>query len=260
MRVRFCAAEAKRLDAVEPHAHAGVPADHVGDGERALHHRADLVALLDVLPPAGFGAARPLRRRTAPRSRRSRRRCTDASSTASYFLRSRAFSRSVRTIRRYWPDEQRAGRRRGTPARSTRGSPARRTRSACRARRRARCGETSGAAGTAAPTTRVRWRRRTRARRASGSPFIRSRCSAATSVTSSSPISVSPPTSTGDAIGILPPGLGAVRRVAPQRVVVAVGDRDVAEGVVRRLRVERRHRVRLGDADARAQTGRRLRR
>ena len=57
--------QAQRLHAVEAHAHADVPADHVGDGERALHHRADRVALVDVLPPAGLGAARRLATRTA---------------------------------------------------------------------------------------------------------------------------------------------------------------------------------------------------
>ena len=43
--------------AVEAHAHAGVPHDHVGDAQRALHQLGQLVALLDVLPPAGLGAA-----------------------------------------------------------------------------------------------------------------------------------------------------------------------------------------------------------
>ena len=44
------------------------------------------------------------RRRTGPRSRRSARRCRASSSTSSYFLRSRAFVRSVRIISRYWAD------------------------------------------------------------------------------------------------------------------------------------------------------------
>ena len=43
--------------AVEAHADAGVPHDHVGDAQRALHQLGQLVALLDVLPPAGLGAA-----------------------------------------------------------------------------------------------------------------------------------------------------------------------------------------------------------
>src|SRR4029453_10174237 len=46
--------------AVEAHAHAHVPADDVGDGERALDHGADRVALGHVLPPAGLGAPGPL--------------------------------------------------------------------------------------------------------------------------------------------------------------------------------------------------------
>ena len=58
MRVRFWYAEPQRLHAVQAHAHARVPAHHVGDGQRALHHRADLVALVHVLPPARLGAAR----------------------------------------------------------------------------------------------------------------------------------------------------------------------------------------------------------
>src|SRR5581483_3515775 len=51
-------AQPQRLHAVEAHAHPDVPADHVGDAQRALHQWADLVALLDVLPPPRVGAAR----------------------------------------------------------------------------------------------------------------------------------------------------------------------------------------------------------
>ena len=147
MRWRLLARQPQRLHAVEAHAHADVPADHVGDGERALHHRADLVALGDVLPPAGLGAARRLARRTAPRSRRSRRRCTASSSTSSYFLRSRAFVALGADHQPVLRRQERCRRRRGTPAPSTRAPPARRTRSACRARRRARCGGTRGRRG-----------------------------------------------------------------------------------------------------------------
>ena len=39
-----------------------VPTHHVGDGERSLHHRADGVALLDVVPVPGLGAAAAGRR------------------------------------------------------------------------------------------------------------------------------------------------------------------------------------------------------
>src|SRR4029079_12083014 len=52
-----------------------------------------------------------------------------------------------------------------------------------------------------------------------------------------------------------PAGADAVVGVAPQGVVVAVGDRHVAERVGVRLPVVGRHRVRLGDADAGAQAG-----
>ena len=123
-------------------------------------------------------------------------------------------------------------RRRGTPGRSTRARPARRTRSACRAR----------------PTSALR--RATRRARPQRRPPLagagrvegvdaaqrialheRLLVVGASSVTSSSPISVSPPTSGGGAIGPAPPGRRRRRRVAPQRVVVAVGLGDVAEGV-----------------------------
>src|SRR6185437_15694715 len=46
----------QRPDAVHSGAHADVPADHVGYRQRALGQRADLVTLVDVLPPSGFGA------------------------------------------------------------------------------------------------------------------------------------------------------------------------------------------------------------
>ena len=95
----------ERLDAVEAHAHADVPADHVGDVHRALHHRADRVALVDVLPEPRLGAA------TAPRAaycgvdaRRSARRCTARARwrrTSSSPAPSRARCGSCR---RYWPD------------------------------------------------------------------------------------------------------------------------------------------------------------
>src|SRR5439155_18420062 len=49
--------EPQRLHAVEPHAHADVPAHHVGDAQRALDQWADLVALVDVLPPARLRAS-----------------------------------------------------------------------------------------------------------------------------------------------------------------------------------------------------------
>ena len=53
----------------------------------------------------------------------------------------------------------------------------------------------------------------------------------------------------------LPARLRAVVGIAPQRVVVAVRDRDVAERVDRGERVVRRQRMRLGNADARPQPG-----
>src|SRR5207248_11608816 len=53
---------------------------------------------------------------------------------------------------------------------------------------------------------------------------------------------------------LLPARLRSVPGIAPQGVVVAVGNRDVAERVVRRQRVVRRHRVRLGNPDARAES------
>ena len=64
--------------------------DHVGDPQRALHERADLVALLDVLPPARLGAAAAvaLAGVRLVDARRSRRRCTARSRSSSYFLRS----------------------------------------------------------------------------------------------------------------------------------------------------------------------------
>ena len=90
----------------------------------------------------------------------------------------------------------------------------------------------------------------------SGSPFIRSRrCSGATVVTSSSPISVSPPTSVGDAIG------------PPQRVLATErgSHHNGSSSPYRRPRSETRrcrarrgvgwHRVRLGDPDAGPEPG-----
>jgi hypothetical protein len=53
-------AEAQPRHAVGAHAHSHVPADHVGDGERPLHPRLELVPLLHILPIARLGAAGPL--------------------------------------------------------------------------------------------------------------------------------------------------------------------------------------------------------
>ena len=55
--------------------------------------------------------------------------------------------------------------------------------------------------------------------------------------------------------GRAPPGGGPVRRVAPQRVVVAVGHGHVAEGVLVGAEVAGRGGVGAGDADALAQPG-----
>ena len=81
-----------------------VPADHVGDRERALHHRADLVALCDVLPPPRLGAPPALGSRVLRVDlgdllvgvRLDRDRVVLPSLAA--------FLRSVRIISRYWPD------------------------------------------------------------------------------------------------------------------------------------------------------------
>jgi hypothetical protein len=54
-------AEREGLDVVETHAHADVPTDHVGDQHRALHHRPDRVAFVDVFPEARLGTAAGVR-------------------------------------------------------------------------------------------------------------------------------------------------------------------------------------------------------
>ncbi len=151
-------------------------------------------------------------------------------------------------------DRTAAGRRRcGTPGRSTRGLPARRTPTACRARRPGRSAATYACSAAAAPTTPGRSRRRTRGRRAAGHPSSGRGARRATSATSSSPISVSPPTIGGGAIGaphrVVAPYVG----IAAERVVVAVGLRDVTERVGVGAQVVRRARVGLGHADAGAQ-------
>ena len=75
------------------------------------------------------------------------------------------------------------------------------------------------------------------------------RARSATSGTSSSPTRESPPTNGGGAIGPPQRVPRGVVLVPPQRVVVAVGLGDVAEGVDAGPQVMRRHRVGLGDAD-----------
>ncbi len=50
--------EPERLHAVQAHAHPDVPAHHVGDAQRPLDERADLVALVDVLHQRGSAPRR----------------------------------------------------------------------------------------------------------------------------------------------------------------------------------------------------------
>ena len=80
-------------------------------------------------------------------------------------------------------------------------------------------------------------------------------CSDDTSVTSSSPIKLSPPTSTGEAMGPFHTVLESVAGVAPEGVVVAVGDGDVTEGVDPGRQILGRHGVGLGDPDTQPQAG-----
>ena len=176
-----------------------------------------------------------------------------ACSSASSFLRSRAFVRSVRTMLPVLTRQQRAvvgAEHLGGPlVDGALGELA----TACRARRPARCAATCACRRAAAPTTRGRSRRRTRGRRAAGRPSSGRGARRATSVTSSSPISVSPPTMRRRRDRRPPAVVARVRGIAPQRVVVAVGLGDVTERVGVGTQVVRRARVRLGHADARAQ-------
>ena len=220
-------------DPVEAHADADVPADDVGDGERALHDRPELVALLDVLEIARRGAAvrfarvervdrverllrvglgrrrrRPLLRAPAP----SRARCGSSAGTG---------RRAARPPRP------------GRPARSTRAPPVRRTRSAC-------------------PGTPTRaFRRRTRVAREQRRPPLAEAARvegvhAAERIAAhqlalvrGAPRRPRPRRSacrrrraSGGAIDAAPARSGAVGRIAEERIVVAVGVRDVAEGVL----------------------------
>ena len=205
-----------------------------------------VVALGDVLPPAGLGAAGPLGRVLRLDLGDLRRRCRASSSTASYFLRSRAFVALGADHQPVLGRQQRAvvvaEDLAGPLVHGPLGELARLVEHADERVAAARPGRRAAAA----PTTRGRWPSRRRGRRAAGRPSSGPACSAATSVTSSSPISVSPPTSGGGAIGPPHRVVAAVGRVAPQRVVVAVGLGHVAERVGRRAAVVRRQRVRLG--------------
>ena len=251
-RRRLRGRQPERLHAVEAHAHADVPADDVGDEERTLHQRADLVALGDVLPPAGLGAPRRLARRTAPRSPRSRRRCTGAISTSSYFLRSRALVRSVRIMLRSCADSSGPSSARNTWADHS-----------CTARSANSLGLSS------TPTSALR--------RATDMPGPHRRPPLAGArrvegVDAAQRIALHERLLVGGDLGDLvdadervaaderrrrdrpaPPGGGAVGRVAPQRVVVAVGLGHVPEGVGGDHPVVRRLRPRLGHVDPRPQ-------
>ena len=152
-----------------------VPADHVGDGERTLHHRADLVALARRPPTSAARRRARARARTARRSRRSARRCTARSRRRRTSCFSRAFSRSVRTIRRYWPDSSAPSSSRNTCAVHSWIAAARELARLVERGDERVAAERRGAAGTAAPTTRARSPRRTRARRAAGRPSSASR-------------------------------------------------------------------------------------
>ena len=185
-----------------------VPAHHVGDRQRALHHRADRVALVDVFPEPGLGAAAAVGGVLGLDARRSRRRCSAPSSMASYFFFSRALLALGADHQPVLPRQHRAVVVAEHVAPTTRAPPDRRTRSACRAPPPARCGARSGGRAAAAPTTRARSPSRTRARPATGRPSSTRAGPRATAVTSSSPMSESPPTSGGGAIG--PPHTDAV--------------------------------------------------
>ena len=147
-----------------------VPADHVGDGERALHHRADLVALVDVLPPPRLGAA-------AARSPRTAASISAICSSVYGVELDGVVLLLLPGLLALGADHQPVLARQHRAvvvaehlAPSTRARPARRTRSACRAPPPARCAGTRGDRVAAAPTTRARSPSRTRARRAAGRP------------------------------------------------------------------------------------------
>ncbi len=255
MRRRLLPAEPQRLHAVEAHAHADVPADHVGDGQRALHHRAELVALLDVLPPP----------RLAPRGAPAAYCASIAASASSVYGSTTARSSyflSVAGLAALGADHEPVLRRRaarpsssGTPAPSTRAPPDPRTRSALSSTPTRALRRHTRRSGAAAPTTPGRSPRRTRARRAAGRPCSSSRCSGGDlgHLVLADQRVAADERRRGDRPA--PPGRRAVRRVAPQRVVVAVGlarrggTRPCPAQVVRRLRVG------LGEPDAGPQPG-----
>ena len=96
-----------------------------------------------------------------------------------------------------------------------------------------------GRPAAAGPTTRGRWPSRRRGRPRSGSPFMRSRCSAVhlgDLVLADEGVAAD---EGGRGDRPAPAGLGAVGRIAPEGVVVAVGLGDVAEHVGGRHRVVR---------------------
>ena len=241
----------------------GVPADHVGDAQRALHDRADLVALLDVLPPTRLGTA-PASDLVGVRgvdARRSRRRCTAGSRSSSYLRFSPVDRRSVRIMSRYCMFSATSGFRAANTsavhsctARSANSLPL------VVHARRARCDGRRPCPAAAAPTTRGSCRRRRRARHRAGRP------SAAPGV---SGVERRDLVLADERVAAVEgrrrdrpaPHAGAgVVGIAPQRVVVAVGLGDVAERVLVRGPVVRRLRMRLRDADAGAERARRPRR
>ena len=176
-----------------------VPADHVGDGERALDERADGVALRDVLPPTRLGATRtsaaywPIdlgRARSAVYGSITTRRTSCAP-------RLRALGADHEPV---LPGEHEPASSRKTCAGPlvdrALGELARLVEHA-----------DESVATTHPPSRRERRpplreldQRRRRAHRAAGRPSAAPRCSASSRSTSSSPISVSPPTSAGGAI------------------------------------------------------------
>ncbi len=118
--------EPQRLDAVQTHAHPDVPADDVGDPQRTLDQRAQLVTLGDVLPPSGSAPAPTghLGGDGGGDPARSPRRCTARSSVRSYLALASDASRSVRIISRYCADRTWAGVAKTSPVHSCTARPA----------------------------------------------------------------------------------------------------------------------------------------